>query len=189
VVEAVLGGVLARVGEDAGERRGRRGFRRAQPHGVVGGARTAREVARERPQRGLARRRRLAHADAAEAARLVDPRARRDQAGDVTRPGQVDEDLPGRRVDVEADGIGRLAALHDLGGHREVAEAGVGGRAQHHLVDRGPGGLADGDDVAGRGRLRDQRFECAEVDLVLDVVGRALVGGQLDEVVFTLFGA
>ena len=58
----------------------------------------------------------------------------------------------------------------------EVAVARIGRGADVGLVDFRPGDLAHRHDVAGARRLGDQRFERGEVDLLVNVVGRALVG-------------
>ena len=68
-------GQRPRVGDAPGERRGGGRLRAAQIHLVLRGTGAAGEVARDRAQADPPRGGRLAHADAAVAAGLVDPRA------------------------------------------------------------------------------------------------------------------
>jgi hypothetical protein len=63
----------------------------------------------------------LAHADAAQAAGLVRPSASRDQIHRGSHPGEVLQDLPRGRVDVEGHPGVDLLAADDGGRDREVA--------------------------------------------------------------------
>jgi hypothetical protein len=65
---------------------------------------------------------------------------------------------------------------------------GFGGGADQCLRDLGPGDLPHRPDVALARRQHDQRLEQREVDLLLDVIARVLVGQQLDPVVLAPFG-
>ena len=104
---------VARVGDDAGERRGRRGLRAAEADRVL--------LVPERPGklRGTVRRliatggRRLAHADAPHAAGLVDAGAGGDQRREVALGVEVCERLARGRVDVERDPVVRLPPVDD----------------------------------------------------------------------------
>ena len=102
--------------------------------------------------------------------------------------GERLERLPGRRVDVEGDPVGRLAPVDRVRDDLEVAQPRIGAGADHHLGDLGPGDLPHRPDVAGARGQRDQRLERREVDLLGDVVGGVLVGQQLDPVVLAVLG-
>ena len=168
---------VARVGDDAGERRGGRGLRAAQEHAVLARAGAAREIARHRAQAVAARGRRLPHADAAVAAGLVDARAGADEIAEQAL-GDRGSPAPGASSGLMSKDTRSWTCRPRTmcGRDGEVAVARIGRGADVGLVDLRPGDLAHRHDVAGARRLGDQRLERREVDLLVNVVGRALVG-------------
>ena len=93
------------------------------------------------------------------------------------------EDLARARRDRELHALVDDLVLQHGADEREVLVGGVHRRADAHLRDLGARELGDRDDVAGRRRLRDERLERAEVDLLGLVVRGAVVGGDRGEVV------
>src|SRR5699024_5961969 len=176
-------GQVPRVDDLAGER-GRGGrLRRTQVDGILLRPGATREVPRHRTQADPAGRRSLPHSDAAHTARLVQPRARDDQVECAEHLGEILQDLARRRIHVERHALVRLPPLDHRPGHREVAQPGVGRRTDHDLLDRASGDLTYGNDVARRTRSGDQRFDRGEVDLLVQIVGRARICADLDTVV------
>ena len=163
---------VARVGDDARQRRGGRGLRAAQEHPVLARAGAAREVARHRAQAVAAHRRRLPHADAAVAAGLVDAPAGADEVAEQPLGDQVLEHLARGRVDVEGHAVVDLPAADHLRRDREVAVAGVGRGADVGLVDILARYLPHGHHIAGARRLGDERLDTGEVQLLVQVVAR-----------------
>ncbi len=155
---------VARIGDDAAQRRrGRRG-RAAQVDLIVVRAAPAGEVPIERADRDAAGGRRLAHADARAAGRLEHACAARDHRLVCAAVGEGVEDLLRPRGHGHEDlGVGGLA-LHHGGDDGEVRVAGVHARSHADLLDLDAGDLAHGHDVAGARRLRDERLELREVD-------------------------
>ena len=160
-------GELARVGDHAGEHGRRRDRGRAEVDLVVGGPAPAREVAVERAKRGGARRRRLSHSDAGPARRLehpAPPAVRRSTYVPLLviwsriwrEPGVAVADT--RRSEI------RLRQQHRAD-HSQVLVRGVD-RGRCRPASSVPATSSDGDDVAGARRLRDQRDERGEVDLL-----------------------
>src|SRR5690606_26602031 len=137
----------------------------AKPDAVLAGAGAPGEVARGGAQAVATGRRRLAHADAAVAAGLVQARAGGEQDAEQAVLRQGHDELAGGRVDVEGDLVGDTAAADDLGGDGEVAVTGVGRRADVRLIDRLTGDLFDRHDLAGARWPGDERYEGREIDL------------------------
>ena len=151
VGDAELAGQVARVGDDAGQRRRGGRLRGAQPDRVLVGAGPAGEVARHGAQAVAPGGRRLAHADAAHAPGLVDSGAGRDQVERrrpcASGPARICREVGLTSNDTRAC-VCRPRTM--AGSDREVAQARVGRRADHHLVDSAAGHLADRHDVARR---------------------------------------
>ena len=95
---------------------------------------------------------------------------------------QVLQHLPRGGVDVEGHAVVDLPAADHLRRDREVAVAGVGRGADVGLVDVLARHLPHRHHLAGAGRLGDQRLEPGEVDLLVQVVARAVVGEDLHPV-------
>jgi len=87
---------------------------------------TAGKIARRGAERIATDRWRLAHADAAIAAGLMDTRARRHQCFKAAIDDQCFQRLARRRIDIERDFGGNVAVAYDFGGDRKVAPAGIG---------------------------------------------------------------
>ena len=117
---------LTGIGDPAGQRGRRRGFRGTQVDGVLRGSGSSREVTGEGPQAVAADRGGLPHADAAHAAGLVQPGPGRDQVEGAAHLREVLQDLPGGRVDVEGHPWVGLPAADDSGDDGEVAQPRVG---------------------------------------------------------------
>ncbi len=69
-------------------------------------------------------------------------------------------------------------AIDHGGGHGEIAVARIGRRADIGLINRLARHLAHRHHVVGAARRGDQRLELREIDLVLDVVGAAVIGAE-----------
>ena len=164
---------VARVGDDARQRRGGRGLRAAQEHAVLARAGAAREVARHRAQAVAARRPAPAPCRCSRCSRPGGC-ARRRWTRSPQQPlrDQVLEHLARGRVDVEGHAVVDLPAADHVRGDREVAVAGVGRGADVGLVDVLARDLAHRHHVAGARGLRDQRLDPREVDLLVQVVAR-----------------
>ena len=173
-----------RVGDCSAQRRRRRRLRTAQVDLVFLGTGSAREIARHGTQADTPRRRRLTHADATVAAGLVQARTRVNQGVEQTHFGQIFENLPTRRIDIERDAVVDRAAIHDHRRHGEIAQSRIRGRTDVALVDLATGHLRHRHHLAGAARQGDQRFERGQVDLVVLVVVGILVRRQGVELIF-----
>src|SRR5699024_1458026 len=69
-----------------------------------------------------------------------------------------------------------LLAVEDLGDHREVPQPRVRRGAHHDLRDLLAGDLGDRHHIAGGGGFGDQRLQLRQLDVLGQVVARALVG-------------
>ena len=178
---------LARVRDHAGQHRGGGDRRRAEVDLVVRGAAAAREVAVEGPQRVRAGRRRLAHADARPAGRLEHAHARHQQLDVGARARDLVEDLAraGRRGRGD-ELLGDLSAAEHGAAEREILVRRVDGRADADLRELGADELVDCHDVSRRRRLRHQRDELGEVDVLLLVEVAGTAGLERDEVLLPL---
>ena len=116
------------------QRRGGRRLGRAEVDRVVHGSATALEISREGPQGIGARGGGLAHADAAEAARLVHPRPGVDEGLQAPSLEDVLEGLAAAGIDLEAELAAAELPFHYLGGDHEVAVVAVAGGADDDLV-------------------------------------------------------
>ena len=133
-------------------------------------------------------RRRLAHADAAVATCLVQPRADVNQAGDVAVAHQRLELRPGRWADVERNAVVHASTAHHRRRNSEIAIARIGGGTHIGLVDPLASDFAHRSYMPRAGRHGDQWLQARQIDLVMEVVVRARISDQFHPVVFSLPG-
>ncbi|MNZ68343.1 hypothetical protein D3C78_866080 [compost metagenome] len=111
-----------------------------------------------------------------------------DEGAEVAQRGEVFQDLPRGGVDVEGDVRVDAMVLEHHRHDGEIAQARVGRGADHALVHRPAGHLADRDHVAGAAGAGDQRHQRGEVDLDLLVIVGGGVGEQFAPVRFAAAG-
>jgi hypothetical protein len=139
----------ARIGDYAGERRGRGGFRAAEINQIFLRAGAAGEISRHGAQADAPGSRRLAHADAAVAARLVDARAAADQLPEEAERYKIFQHLAGSRINIERDAAVDFPAIDNHCRHREIAQSGIRRRADVGLINLSPRNFAHQHDVVG----------------------------------------
>ncbi len=129
---------------------------------------------------------RLAHADAAVAARLVHPRAGLNERHHMAVPRQRRQELPRRRVHVEGHMVGNLPSPQHLRRHCEIPVARIGARANVGLVNGCARCFPHGLHVARARRHGYQRLQSRKIDRVVPIVPRPFVSRQVSKIVFAL---
>src|SRR5215218_2322285 len=180
---------LARVRDDAPERRRHRRGRAREVDLIRRCSGAAGEVSVERPDADRIRGWRLSHPDARAADRLEHPRAGAHEVGVHAGLGDGVQDLPAPRRHGHDETRIHYLVPQNRSRDREVREARVDRAADAHLGGLGTGYLAHRDDVTGRVGLGDEGFQLIQFYVLVLVVLRPLVGGELDEVVQALLGS
>ena len=178
-LDGVAIGILARVGDDAGQRGYRRDLGGYQIDLCVLGSAAAEEVAVKGAQGNALRVRRLSHADAGTAGALKHSRARRDDVGQRAVLGEHVQHLLRAGCDGEGYAVGDGLALEDMRDLHQVGVAGVGAGADAHLVDLHALELGERLDRVGRVGTGGEGSELAEVDHDVLVIDSVVVGLEL----------
>ena len=127
-----------------------------------------------RPRRG-----RLAHADAAVAARLVQACAGVDQIIQPACPASALQQLPRCRIDVEGHPSAPRAAPNHLSRNGKITITGIGRRADISLVNRRPSNFTYRDNRCPGCWAWRSSAQGRKVDLLVMVIIGVRVGGEL----------
>ena len=135
--------------------RGCGGFRAHEIDLIIFGAAAAGKVAGEGAQTVGVRGRGLPHADAAQAAGLMNPGAGLDQGQQAAGYGHIFQDLAGAGVNFQADQGMDFSAGQNLAHHHQISIGRIAAGADGHLLHRQPLHFADVLDVVRRRRAGD----------------------------------
>ncbi len=150
---------IARIGDHTLERGRGTGFRRSEIDIGILGAGAAFEIAVERADGFGTGSRSLAHADAGTAGRFENARAGLDDLRERAGIGDHRVDLLGAGRDGQVELREDLLAVKDCRGDFKIIKRRVRAGTDADLLGLGAGDLSNWNDVVGRMRLGNQRFE------------------------------